>query len=865
MINQCEVNTDIISNYFSETKEHDKQNDDQEHIIGIDLGTCNSCCCVWRNNSPEVICDEYGNRTIPSIVAFFKNTTYVGADAKKQININSKNVFYEIKRLIGKKITDVSVISDRKFLSYDMCGDEHDNVNVIGCIDGNTCKLTPEEISSFILLKLKNMASEYLKCEIKKAVISVPAYFNDAQRQATYDSAKIAGLECLRIISEPIASAIAYGLNKMSKQSEKQMNVIVYDLGGGTLDVSLMSISNGVFEVIGSSGNTHLGGVDFDNRIYEYCLSVFKLNNENFELAEVSCNALRRLHVSCENAKKTLSIANQAIIGVTNFHNGKNLIVTLTISKFIEICNDLFVLCIKPLDDILNSCEMKIEQIEEVILVGGMTRIPIIRENIHKYFHKIPNCSVNPDETVAYGASIQGYILSHKNDPFSESITLLDATSLSFGVETMGGIMDVMIPRGSVVPITEKRTYTNDTSNDTTILIKIYEGERKLTKDNFCVGEFELADLTPAPIGYHQIEITFSIDINGIVTVTAKDIKNNIMNTVRINGNKGRLTSDMIERMIVNAQKYEQTDKVNKKKKKMHHKILELCDNVTKNINFRETKISESDRCDIIKYITYLTDTLKQPYESIDITFYENEIKRLEKDYYILILKISDDAKDYKGYIGTSEQQTMGTSVFQNEQDTDKILNKIISNELGYDEDADKNEMNEIRQMRDTFVEYCQSLLEITENICVIPIPEKRELLKDCAEETLMWLHIQPKITSKNITDKMQKLEEVCNECLESSNNKINEQPTLHDELIVLCNSILNNVESDTLSIANDKIENLKSIITDILKQIETEGEMSDGYYLSKIEYINNICNELYSDFMGTYKDNAEKIEKTNS
>ena len=838
--------SDIISDYFDE-KPMKKTEEKCSYVIGIDLGTCNSCCCVWRNNSPEVICDEYGNRTFPSIVAFIKNKTYIGIEAKNQIDMNTKNVFYETKRLIGKKFSDSSISNDQKFLSYDICSDIHNNVNVVRYVGDDIKLITPEEISSYILLKFKSLASEYLKCEIRDAVISVPAYFNDAQRQATYDASKIAGLNCLRIISEPIASALAYGLNKMSKQIDKEINIVVYDLGGGTLDVSLLSINNGVFEVIGSAGNTHLGGVDFDKRIYDYCISSFKLKNPNvnFDSDNISCYALQRLRNACENAKKTLTTSNHVIIGVSNFYDDINLIVTLTNEKFIEICNDLFVLCLKPLDDILNGCDITRDQIDEIILVGGMTRNPTIRKNIQNYFNKIPNYSVNPDETVAYGASIQGYILCHKNDPFSESITLLDTTPLSLGVETIGGVMNFMIKRGTIIPATEKKIFTNDTSNETSVMIKIYEGERKLTRDNFHVGEFELCGLTPAPCGYHQIEITFSIDINGIITVSAKDLRKNSSNIVRINSDKGRLSEEHIRKMIETAKEYEINDKLNKKKKKAHFQIRELCDNIMKNINFRETNIPTMEKETIQTDIDNIINILKQPYDTIDLSFYESELKRLEDNYCVLILKIDDDTKDYQSYYNPKDTQTTGTSVFQNDDADNKMYSNIISNELGYDEDMNIDELNEIKRLRDTLIENCHNIMNISDNVSLFKSCELMQELKENIEDILVWLHIQPKFTIQNLEEKMRCVEDKCNECVLMVSNL----SSPNDELMTLCKSIENSIEMDVLSIENKNIEILKNIVDETMSNIK-DNKITNDECLNKIQQINELCNNIYDAFV---------------
>ena len=556
-INSC---LNVNENNYNE----DKFNKDENIVVGIDLGTTNSCVGVWRNNNLEIIPDEFGNNTIPSFVGYTKVNKYVGINAKNQKELNPKNVFYEFKRLIGKKINAVE--NDKEFFNYDLVPDEENNVNVItdyGLV------ITPEELSSNILIKLKEMASKYLKNDIKKAVITVPAYFNDSQRQATKDAAKIAGLECIRIINEPTAAALTYGLlNKsLSKKVNESINVIVYDLGGGTLDISLLTITDGLFEVKASVGNTHLGGIDFDNKIISYCINYFKKDNKIEKLDNLSSLSYQRLKRACENAKKILSVSLKTNIIVQNFYEDKDLILTLTRERLNYICKDLLILALKPLEDILESAELGKEDINEIILVGGMTRMPQIIDNVKKFFNgKEPNCSMNPDEVVAAGAAIQAFILSHDDDPFSENITLLDIIPLSLGIETIGGVMNFLVPRNTIIPITKKRIFTTDSDYDKSVVIKVYEGERKMTKDNFLVGEFELEGIEPAPRGIARIEVKFNIDINGIITVSAEDItdkdKLSVKKSITITGNKGRLKPEQINKLINEAREFEIKDRI---------------------------------------------------------------------------------------------------------------------------------------------------------------------------------------------------------------------------------------------------------------------------------------------------------------
>jgi len=428
-----------------------------EYIVGIDLGTTNSCVAIWRNNDVEIIPDEYGNKTIPSYVAYTNVNRYVGIDAKNQSELNPENVFYEVKRLIGRKYDDPMVNKERRFLSYDI-DESNRNIKLVSKIKNNEL-FTPEEIQAAILMKLKNMASTYLKTPVTKAIITIPANFNDGQRQATKDAAMIAGIDCLRFINEPTAAGLAYGL--MQRSDSKEMKVIVYDFGGGTLDVTLLNIENGIFEVIASTGNMRLGGSDFDNRLMMYSIS--KFSKQGYIIEDVKKNlsrmSLQRLRHSCEQAKKILSTNNKTHITVQDFYDGKDLFYEITRYDYEKICYDLFLLGIKPIHDILRECNITTSDINDIIFVGGMTRTPKVKQLIKDIFDKEPNCTINPDEAIATGAAIQAYLITNQNDPFSKSIILLDVISLSLGVEVMGGIMDVLVHRNSIIPIEKQKIY----------------------------------------------------------------------------------------------------------------------------------------------------------------------------------------------------------------------------------------------------------------------------------------------------------------------------------------------------------------------------------------------------------------------
>lgn len=841
---------------------------DSETIVGIDFGTCNSCVGIWRRNAIEIIPDEKGNMTIPSVVAFTNRTIYVGYEAKNQMEINQSNVFYEVKRLLGKKITDESVIDDKQFLNYELSGDTNNNIRMITNLENNKYhkhEYSPEEIASIIFMKLKHMASDYLHEKITKAVISVPAYFNDAQRQATKDAAKIAGITCMRIINEPVSSALAYGLNKLSKNIGNK-NVIVYDLGGGTLDVSLLSINDGTFEVLGSVGNTHLGGADFDNKLFKYCINKFKKNHNFNKMDNISVLSLQNLRKACENAKKVLSTTFKTIIGVTKFYNDIDLIIPMTRPQFEELCSDLFTLCLKPLSDVLRSCSYKKEQIDEIILVGGMTRVPMIRDNIEKFFEKTPNSSINPDEAVAAGAAIQGFILANKSDPFSEYVTLMDVTTLSLGVETIGGLMTVMIPRGSFVPITNKKIFTNDSDNETSILIKVFEGERTMTKDNFLVGDFELCDLQKAPKGYHKIVVTFFVDIDGIITVSAEDAKGNSKKSLRINGNKGRLSAEKIQELIKESVERELQDTMLKEKKILYYDINDMCDNILKNIEDAEINISAKEKKMIIDDVNDTKKWLKEK------PFYENEkddymhIKdRISKKYCVLVLKASEPNQKISANIQSVE---VGTTVFQEDDEHSIIFEKIVKDELGISDETNNTEKNEIIQVRLTLIELCHMVYDILDSDKLNISKEHRNELRDYINDVLLWVHVQQQCKVSEYSEKLNDVTNECNKLTEYYNDKIfvdntkcvnNEREELEQLCITFKSGIISNLFPSDDEIIK-KIENIVDTTLEWLSHIDNDDKnIHVDEYIEKIACINELCTQYHNLILRhTYDDNIQ-------
>ena len=858
--------------------------------LGIDFGTTNSCLSVWYNNKNIIIPDIDGSNTIASVIEINDKKKIIGNEAymRKNIfektninNIENKSIFlvYEIKKLLGKKYSELNK-EMVDMLAYSIVSDDNDYVKIYNETDNSY--FYPEEIATQLFMSFKHKSEIFLskkfdsenkdiKIIIKDAVISVPAYFNKNQREIIKKCAEMANLNVLRLINEPTAAALCYGLGKnMSKSS----NVLVYDFGGGTLDISLLNISEGVFEVLGSCGNSNLGGSDFDKIIMEYCIKKFidteliiKENNkentiDNF-MNNIKEENLQKLKFLAEQAKITLTENLLAKIKINNFYNYNNtnydLVIEITREKFNEICQDLINFSIKPLNDILDICNIEKSEIDEIIMVGGMTRIPIIRYNVERFYNKDVNCSIDPDCVVSIGAAIHGHMINNK-DNLEDKLLLIDRTSLSIGVETSGGIMDILISRGTIMPVKKYKKYTTDTDFVDTIIVKIYEGERKLTKNNFLIGNFVLSGIEKEKRGIPEIQITFEIDSDGIIKIKAEDLNNSLnKKVIQISSNKNNLSEEELNKIIDNARQMDEIDRIDKYKKESFLQLKENCKRILENLASEELKITEIIKNEVKENVEEIESWLDSTnYEDIEIEKYKELLTDFKTNYSMFII-INSNLTTKNLDSADNHKETKGIELYDEELENKKYVEhiKYVRNII--------DELNDINKELKIF--YYQEKIKIEIEIKNNNNEEKYNIIREqydkineLANDLLVKFFIEKALSEEYVIENMGTIKtlyytfkEDYNEFSESFNifkqinKKIKEK---EDKYIVLLDELNENINNNINNKINNEETNKKIQLTNGILDLLIDYDsiiykMNNGYEVVDDEKLNMMLEKL--------------------
>jgi molecular chaperone DnaK (HSP70) len=822
-----------------------------ELCLGIDFGTTNSCLSVWHNNNAIIITDYDGSKTIPTVIEISNNKKVIGKEAYIRQNIfnnTSTSLFliYEIKKLLGKKFSEIKNIDS---LAYTITNDGDDNIKIFNEIDNKY--YFPEEIATQLFMSFKLRAELFLKSnsdivkvvDIKNAVISVPAYYNKNQREIIKKCAEMANFNVLRLINEPTAAALCYGLNTKTNDNNES-KILVYDFGGGTLDISIVLISNDVYEVIGSCGNSCLGGSDFDNCIMEYCITEFiNKSNDNNETNKINKNdfienisevSLQKLKYVAEQAKITLTEHLVATVKIKNFYNNIDLCVCITREIFNNICNNLINLAICPLNDILISEDINKDEIDEIIMVGGMTRVPIIRYNVERFFNREVNCSIDPDNVVSIGAAIHGYMLTNKCN-ISNNLLLIDRTSLSIGLELGGGIMDVLIPRGTIIPVKKTRKYTTDTDYMESIDIKIFEGERSLTKDNLLIGNFTLNGIDKEKRGIPEIMITFEIDANGIINIKAEDL-NNVLNkkSIKITNNNKNL--DEINKIIDIAKEMDEVDRRDKYKKMSYMQLKDNCLRIIESLNNEELKLKQETKNDISNNVNEIYAWLdSKNYDDIDTDKYKELLHDFKVNYSLLIITNTDNKSviNNTSFSSSDNNESKGVEILDDDIDNKKYHNHIIF----------------IRNLIEEYDIYNKQIINwdinkkgiIDTDINNIDINDIKELFKnvyELANDILIKFFIETDLTDLLV-----------NEYIEQLNKYSNEFKNKYDNACV------------ELNLINKVINRHKKIEDKYLLLLEEETKNNNE---NKISFINNILNVLidYDTIIYKMTNNYEEYDE---